>query len=77
MGRGSLGEVLPDPVKALFVRAMAAQAAGPHDDQAVSWTGPGGHVHRLAVPGAPAAPRVFAAKRTATVVLDDFSPIAE
>jgi hypothetical protein len=77
MGRGSLGEVLPDPAKALFVRAMAAQAASPRDDQAVSWTGPGGRVHRLGVPGAPAAPRVFAAKRPAPAVVDDFAPIVE
>jgi ATP-dependent helicase/nuclease subunit A len=77
MGRGSLGEVLPDPAKALFVRAMAAQAASPHDDQAMSWTGPSGHVHRLTVPGAPAAPLVFAATPTDAVFVDDFAPIVE
>jgi ATP-dependent helicase/nuclease subunit A len=77
MGRGSLGEVLPDPARALFVRAMAAQAASPHADQALTWTGPGGHVHRLIVPGAPAAPRVFAGQRAVPVFVDDFAPVAE
>jgi ATP-dependent helicase/nuclease subunit A len=77
MGRGSLGEVLPDSVKALFVRAMVAQAAGPHDDQAVSWTGPSDHVHRLVVPGAPAAPLAVAAKPAALAWVDDFAPIVE
>jgi ATP-dependent helicase/nuclease subunit A len=77
MGRGSLGEVLTDPVKLLFVRAMAAQAASPHDDQTISWTGPGGHVHRLIVPGVPAVPPVVEAKRQAPAPVDDFAPIVE
>jgi ATP-dependent helicase/nuclease subunit A len=54
MGRGSLGEVLPEPVKALFVRAMAEQAAGGAGDQHVSWTSPSGTNHIFNVPGAPA-----------------------
>jgi hypothetical protein len=77
MGRGSLGEVLPDPVKALFVLAMVAQAASPHDDHVVTWTGPSGHAHQLAVPGAPAEPRAFAVKGTAPAFVDDFVPIVE
>ena len=50
MGRGSLGEVLPAGVKALFVAAsVAAAGAG---QPAVEWTAPGGRAHRMAVCGA-------------------------
>jgi hypothetical protein len=56
---------------------MAAQAASPHDDQTISWTGPSGHVHRLIVPGVPALPPVVEAKRQAPAPVDDFAPIVE
>ena len=44
MGRGSLGDVLPPAVKALFVAASAAGEAQP----SIEWTGPGGRTHHIA-----------------------------
>jgi len=55
MGRGSLGEVLPDAVKALFVQAAAEQAIGGEADSAVGWTGASGTTHVFKVPAGPAA----------------------
>ena len=55
MGRGSLGEVLPDPVKALFVQAVATQMVEGAEAPRVSWTGPSGASHVFNVPSAPAA----------------------
>jgi ATP-dependent helicase/nuclease subunit A len=52
MGRGSLGEVLPDALKALFVRASVKEASA--DDGTIAWTSVDGHVHTFAVPGRPA-----------------------
>jgi ATP-dependent exoDNAse (exonuclease V) beta subunit len=45
MGRGSLGEVLPPGVRALFASASAAGEALP----SIDWAGPSGRVHRLGV----------------------------
>jgi ATP-dependent exoDNAse (exonuclease V) beta subunit len=50
MGRGSLGEVLPDQVKALFVQAMHEQAVSAGEDRTVPWTGPSGATHVFNVP---------------------------
>jgi ATP-dependent exoDNAse (exonuclease V) beta subunit len=46
MGRGSLGEVLPPDVVALFVAAAADET-----DRFLSWTGPGGATHEFRTPG--------------------------
>jgi ATP-dependent exoDNAse (exonuclease V) beta subunit len=43
MGRGSLGEVLPEALKALFVRARVEQADGA--DRAITWTSCDGGIH--------------------------------
>jgi ATP-dependent helicase/nuclease subunit A len=53
MGRGSLGEVLPDAVKALFVQAAAEEAAGGDADRTVSWSGASGRTHVFNVPTGP------------------------
>jgi ATP-dependent exoDNAse (exonuclease V) beta subunit len=53
MGRGSLGEVLPDTVKALFVQAAAEEAAGGDADRTVSWSGASGTTHVFNVPTGP------------------------
>ncbi len=77
MGRGSLGEVLPDPVKALFVQAMVEQMAGGPEDQLVSWTGPSGAAHVFTVPGVAEEPRKLETKRAPAAWVDHFAPIAE
>jgi ATP-dependent helicase/nuclease subunit A len=71
MGRGSLGEVLPESVKALFVHALAERAAGGIEDRTVSWIGATGE-HRFAVPVAPATPRLMTPAANDTTVVDDF-----
>ncbi|MBI4486967.1 MAG: UvrD-helicase domain-containing protein [Acidobacteria bacterium] len=75
MGRGSLGEVLPDSVKALLVRAVVGQTAGPGDDCALTWTSASGDTHVLMVPGAASAPRMFVGSQTVAAFVDDFAPI--
>ena len=75
MGRGSLGEVLPDSVKALFVHAMLEQAAGGAEDAHLTWKGPSGLPHDIVVPAPAAAPQLLAVPQTAAVVADDFEPI--
>ena len=77
MGRGSLGEVLPDSVKALFVLAMAEQALSTDEDRLLTWTSTGGGPQKVAVPGAPAQPRVLPARHSAVRSMDDFAPIAK
>ncbi len=77
MGRGSLGEVLPDQVKALFVQAMVEQMASGPEDQRVSWTGPSGATHVITVPGVVAEPRRLETKGALAAWVDNFAPIAE
>jgi ATP-dependent helicase/nuclease subunit A len=74
MGRGSLGEVLPDSVKVLFVRAMAEQASRMEEDCLLTWTG-GGGAQTVVVPGTPAQPCVLPPRKTAATLADDFAPI--
>ncbi|HEX3703803.1 MAG TPA: UvrD-helicase domain-containing protein [Vicinamibacterales bacterium] len=76
MGRGSLGEVLPDSVKALFVRAVLEQQTGERDSR-LAWTGPSNRSHAIVLPAPAAAPRVLDASQRAVVVADDFAPIHE
>ena len=47
MGRGSLGEVLPEGVKALFVRASVEQAIG--EASAIEWTSSDGAIHAVGI----------------------------
>jgi hypothetical protein len=80
MTRGSLGEVLPSPVKTLFVTAWAAAAAvsvgGPAasptapSSTEVSWAG-----HTLLVPAVTDAPRHLRWTLPAAEVVDDFGPL--
>jgi hypothetical protein len=51
MGRGSLGEVLPSSVRALFVEGAAAPGG------VVEWLGAEHRIHRFGVAGRPVAPR--------------------
>jgi ATP-dependent exoDNAse (exonuclease V) beta subunit len=76
MGRGSLGEVLPDSVKALFVRAMLEQQSVERDSR-LAWTGPSGRSHAIVLPAPADAPRVLDVNQPARVVSDDFAPIQE
>jgi ATP-dependent helicase/nuclease subunit A len=77
MGRGSLGEVLPESFKALFVQAMLEQTCQKDEDRRVSWAGPGGRDHVFIVPGIAAAPRVAAARQPSAAFADDFARIVE
>jgi ATP-dependent helicase/nuclease subunit A len=76
MGRGSLGEVLPDSVKALFVRAMLEQQSVEGDSR-LAWTGPSSRSHAIVLPAPAGAPRVLDVNQPAVVVSDDFAPIQE
>jgi ATP-dependent helicase/nuclease subunit A len=66
-GPGSLAQVLPDEVRALFVSAT------PGGEQ--TWPAPGGGVHRFSVPPADAAPRLLARPLKEVTAEDDFSPL--
>jgi ATP-dependent helicase/nuclease subunit A len=73
MTRGSLGEVLPAAVKALFVAASkhaAPKVCATNDDNDVEigWSG-----HTLLVPGPVAAPRHLARTLETAEVVDDFT----
>jgi ATP-dependent helicase/nuclease subunit A len=79
MTRGSLGEVLPSSVKALFVTAWAAAAASVGEPAAsptaasssqISWAG-----HTLLVPAVTDAPRHLRWTLPAAEVVDDFGPL--
>jgi superfamily I DNA/RNA helicase len=73
MGRGSLGEVLPDAVKRLFVDAGGTGNAG--DNNEVVWAGASGMHHRLATPRASKEPRRFVPSVSAPAFVDDFEPL--
>jgi ATP-dependent helicase/nuclease subunit A len=89
MGRGSLGEVLPASLKALFGQAAGVVAADAGQDHLVTWSWREGYSHRLAVPAAPdhprrlvtaslsAPPRHPAAAALGTPPPDDFSAVAD
>jgi ATP-dependent helicase/nuclease subunit A len=68
--RGSLGEILPASVKALFASAGAV----PHLDE-VRWIGPSGDPHTFVVPDGVAPPRATRLFAGATPVIDDFGPL--
>jgi hypothetical protein len=78
MTRGSLGEVLPSSVKALFVSAWATAAAStagnpeaPADSSAkITWAG-----HTLTAPGVTDPPRHLRWTVAAVEVEDDFGPL--
>jgi len=76
MGRGSLGEVLPEPVKALFVQALFESMVGAVEPR-VSWTGPSGAAHVFSVPAVSVEPRVLEVRRESAIWKDDFAPIDE
>jgi ATP-dependent helicase/nuclease subunit A len=67
MTRGSLGEVLPAPVKGLFVNAALEHAAG---DAEIGWSG-----HTFVVPGPVHAPRHLTRMTCTAEVVDDFEPL--
>jgi ATP-dependent helicase/nuclease subunit A len=67
MGRGSLGEVLPDDVRALFARAMTAGE--------VEWTAASGRRHTLASPPVLEEPRLLAPTIDTSRLVDDFDPL--
>jgi ATP-dependent helicase/nuclease subunit A len=73
MGRGSLGDVLPDPVKRLFVDAGRAGNAG--DNLDVVWVGGSGVRHRLATPRASDVPQRLVPSLGAPAFTDDFEPL--
>jgi ATP-dependent helicase/nuclease subunit A len=66
-GRGSLGEVLPDELKRLFVSASAGEEP--------SWVGPSGVRHAFVVPAAAATPQRLATATAATSIVDDFARV--
>ncbi|MGE3510452.1 MAG: UvrD-helicase domain-containing protein [Vicinamibacterales bacterium] len=68
MGRGSLGEVLPASLRALFPRALGGAA-----DAVLEWAGPTAHVHALLVPEAAESPRTLRRASAGETMLDDFS----
>ena len=72
--RGSLGEVLPASVRAVF--AAAAAETGP---VALEWTGPGGTNHTFIVPASPGAPpnEGGTGGRAGAIagLIDDFAPL--
>ena len=61
MGRGSLGEVLPVSLKALFVEAAVVVAADAAEQRLVTWSWREGHTHRLAVAAPPDPPEQLVA----------------
>jgi ATP-dependent helicase/nuclease subunit A len=65
MTRGSLGEVLPAPVKALFVSA----AAGGDADREIAW-----QIHRFFVPAPVSEPRNLKRGPEVAHPVDDFAP---
>ena len=65
MTRGSLGEVLPAPVKTLFVTAAT-------DVGEVRWSG-----HTLQVPAALPSPLRFSAAAVPAEVTDDFGRVED
>jgi ATP-dependent helicase/nuclease subunit A len=68
MTRGSLGEVLPAPVKSLFVNAaLAHDGAG---NAEIGWSG-----HTFVVPGPVHAPRHLTRLTCTAEVVDDFEPL--
>jgi ATP-dependent helicase/nuclease subunit A len=76
MGRGSLGEVLPDAVKRLFVDAGRAGNAGDAGDNIeVVWVGGSGARHHLATPRASEVPRRLVPSLSAPAFVDDFEPL--
>jgi ATP-dependent helicase/nuclease subunit A len=76
MGRGSLGEVLPDSVKALFARAMVEQGSRVDEDGSIAWTDSAGTVHTVVIPATSAQQRVLPSRHSAVIFIDDFAPIA-
>ncbi|PYR28804.1 MAG: hypothetical protein DMF92_13295, partial [Acidobacteria bacterium] len=61
MGRGSLGEVLPVSLKALFAEAAVVVAADAAEQRLVTWSWREGHTHRLAVAAPPDPPKQLVA----------------
>jgi len=68
--RGSLGDILPAPVKALFASAVAV----PQVDE-VCWIGPSGDPHTFVVPDGVASPRPTRLDAVAPPLIDDFGPL--
>jgi len=77
MGRGSLGEVLPASLRALFGAAAGVAAADAEQDGLVVWSGSEARVHRLAVPRVVAEPRRLVIARPSAAPLHDFGPVAD
>ena len=77
MGRGSLGEVLPASLKALFGHAAGVVAGDGGQEALVTWSWREGHAHRLAVPAAPDHPRRVVAASPSGPPPDDFSAVAD
>jgi ATP-dependent exoDNAse (exonuclease V) beta subunit len=74
MGRGSLGEVLPDTVKAMFVEAAARNRAGVGNEPSMPDES---RTVRDAADGTNrAAPRQFVGFSSAAVIADDFEPLS-
>jgi ATP-dependent helicase/nuclease subunit A len=71
MTRGSLGEVLPASIKALF--AMACTQAGSAE---IAWTGPSGAAHTFHVPDTIESPILLAPEGVTVRLPDDFAPLS-
>jgi ATP-dependent helicase/nuclease subunit A len=72
IGRGSLGDVLPDSLRALFVRA-AQEPAG-----TIDWTSQAGRSYEFTIRRAPAAPSATpAVSLPVTRVADNFGPVSD
>jgi hypothetical protein len=69
MTRGSLGEVLPASVKALFARAAADADA----DRQIVWTAQPSQMHRFFVPAPASEPRSLVRHSEAAPPVDDFT----
>jgi ATP-dependent helicase/nuclease subunit A len=69
--RGSLGEILPAPVKTLFAAAAVVPAHGGE----VRWIGPSGHAHTFVVPDSGASPPASRSPAVPTPVIDDFGTL--
>ncbi len=70
MTRGSLGEVLPAPVKALFVTA----AEGGDADREITWVTTTGQIHGFFVPAPVSEPRSLKRGSEVAYPVDDFAP---
>jgi ATP-dependent helicase/nuclease subunit A len=71
IGRGSLGDVLPDSIRALFVRAAQAESS-------IDWTSQSGRSYAFAIPReAQTPPRPAVAAHAAVRAPDNFSRLAD